>query len=124
MSTETEPSGSTRLQLEAAEGFLWVGLLLANLVALLLVKSIPEAENPILAVVSKATECFLKISLSAALVSHAFCLTPWESRAYSTAHPEPERAPLNLAQPQLGARRNRPYRKGLRGPGSDFSYLT
>jgi hypothetical protein len=62
--------------------------------------------------------------LSAALVSHAFCLTPWESRAYSTAHPEPERAPLNLAQPQLGARRNRPYRKGLRGPGSDFFYLT
>jgi hypothetical protein len=62
--------------------------------------------------------------LSGALVSHALCLTPTESRAYSTARPEPERAARNLAQPQLGAGRNRPYRKGLGPPWPDFFYLT
>ena len=99
--------------------------LIEEILPLAFVESIPEAENPILAVVAEAIDRLLKITLSAAaLVSHVFCQTPRESRAYSTAHPEPERAPLNLAQPQLGARRNRPYRKGLRGPGSDFSYLT
>ena len=73
---------------------------------------------------AEAIECLLKILLFAALALHAFCLTPWESRAYSTAHTEPERAPRNLAQPQLGIGRNPPVRKGILGPGSDFSYLT
>jgi hypothetical protein len=52
------------------------------------------------------------------------CLTPRESRAYSTAHPEPESAPPNHAQPQPGVGRKLPVRKGLWGPGPDFSYLT
>ena len=38
MNTETDRRSSTRLQLRAVEGFLWVGLLLASLVALLFVK--------------------------------------------------------------------------------------
>jgi hypothetical protein len=67
--------------------------LIEEILALLFIESIPEAENPILAVVSEAAECFLEIWLSVVLVPHALCLTPWESRAYSTAHPKPERAP-------------------------------
>jgi len=66
--------------------------LIEEILALLFIESIPEAENPILAVVSEAAECFLEIWLSVALVPHALC-NPRESRAYSTAHPEPERAP-------------------------------
>jgi hypothetical protein len=98
--------------------------LIEEILPLLFVESIPEAENPILAVVSEATACFLKTRLSAALVSHALYLTPRESRAYSTAHPEPESAPPNHAQPQPGVGRKRLVRKGLWGPGPDFSYLT
>jgi hypothetical protein len=98
--------------------------LIEELLALQFVESIPEAENPILAAVSETTERFLKIVLSAALVLHAFCLTPWESRAYSTADPEPERAHPNLAQPQPGRGGIDWIERGFRDPGPDFFYLT
>jgi hypothetical protein len=61
--------------------------------------------------------------LSAGLVSHRFDLTPRESRAYSTARPEPERPPSNLAQPQRGRLRNRLYRKGTPPPQVGFFLL-
>jgi hypothetical protein len=88
------------------------------------IEPIPEAENPILAVISEAAECFIQSLRSTALAAHAFCLTPWESRAYSTAHPEPERAPPTACNHSSESGENRLYRKGIRGPGSDFSYLT